>query len=457
MTKPRATKKEKPAKKLAQKTPKIISLADLNRLEEKRQKDFLTLIPSENYASKKVREAMSSVFANKYSEGYPGRRYYPGNEFVDQMELRAQNLACEVFGLNKDEWRVNVQPASGSCANFASYFGFINYIRLRLESERGEKLSFHDAAQKYPFLGMKLAHGGHLTHGHPANATGIIFRFAQYGLDAQGAIDMNEVARLAQEYKPKLIVWGITAYSRKPDFTAFKEIARLVGALFMADMSHVAGLVAAGVHENPFLYADIVTTTTHKSLRGPRGAMIFTRKKIGFQHKDAKRGMVTLADQIDRAIFPGLQGGPHNHQTYAIATALEEALKPEFKKYGEQIVKNAKVLAEELIKRGITLVSGGTDNHLMVLDLRALGITGREAEERLAKVGITANRNAVPGDTNAFSPSGIRIGTPAVTTRGMKEGEMKILAEVIAEALTKNETGVLAKQIQTLAKKFKTP
>lgn len=449
--------KKSSSKKLAQKTPKTVSLAELNRLEEKRQKDFLTLIPSENYASKKVREAMASVFANKYSEGYPGKRYYPGNEIVDQMELRAQDLARQVFGLNQDEWHVNVQPASGSCANFASYFGFINYIRLRLESEKNEKLSFRDAAQKYPFLGMKLAHGGHLTHGHPANATGTIFRFAQYGLDARGAIDMNEVARLAEEHKPKLIVWGITAYSRKPDFAAFKEIVRRSGALFMADMSHVAGLVAAGVHENPFLYADIVTTTTHKSLRGPRGAMIFTRKKIGFQHKDPKWGMVSLAEQIDRAVFPGLQGGPHNHQTYAIAMALEEALQSDFKKYGEQIVKNAKTLAEELIQRGITLVSGGTDNHLMIIDLRPLNITGREAEERLVKVGITANRNTVPGDTNAFSPSGIRIGTPAVTTRGMKEKEMKILAEVITEVLIKNEASAAAKKIHALAKQFRAP
>lgn len=439
---------------MKQKTPKTVSLADLNRLEEKRQKEFLTLIPSENYASKKVREAMSSVFANKYSEGYPGKRYYPGNEIVDQMETRAQSLACQVFGLQEDEWHINVQPASGSGANFASYFGFINYIRLRLASERNEKLSFHEATQKYPFLGMKLAHGGHLTHGHPINATGTIFRFAQYGLDARGAIDMREIARLAQEYKPKLIIWGITAYSRKPDFAAFKEIARSVGALFMADMAHVAGLVAAGVHENPFLYADIVTTTTHKSLRGPRGAIIFTRKKIGFQHKDPKRGMVTLADQIDRAVFPGLQGGPHNHQTYAIAMALEEALKPDFKKYGEQIIKNAKTLAEELTKRGVTLVSGGTDNHLMVIDLRPLGVTGREAEERLVKIGITANRNTVPGDTNAFNPSGLRIGTPAVTTRGMKEKEMKALAEVIADAFIKNETAAGLKKVQALAKKF---
>lgn len=456
MKKPRAAKIVKKEKPVKQKTPKALSLADLNRLEEKRQKEFLTLIPSENYAAKKVREAMSSVFANKYSEGYPGRRYYPGNEIVDHMELRAQDLARQVFGLKEDEWHVNVQPASGSSANFATYFGFINYIRIRLKSERGEKISFYDATQKYPFLGMKLSHGGHLTHGHPANATGMIFRFAQYGTDANGAIDMREVARLAEEYKPKLIVWGITAYSRKPDFAQFKEIARKNGALFMVDMSHVAGLVAAGAHENPFLYADIVTTTTHKSLRGPRGAIIFTRKKIGFQHKDPKRGVVSLADQIDRAVFPGLQGGPHNHQTYAIATALEEALKPEFKKYGEQIVKNAAVLAEELIKRGITMVSGGTDNHLMVLDLRSLGITGREAEERLMKIGITANRNTVPGDTNAFSPSGIRIGTPAVTTRGMKEKEMKILAEIIADVLIKNETNALAKKIQALAKKFRT-
>ncbi|MDO8600071.1 MAG: serine hydroxymethyltransferase [bacterium] len=452
MKKTRAVKKEKLVK---QKIPKTLSLAELNRLEEKRQQSFLTLIASENYVSKKVREAMSSVFANKYSEGYPGKRYYPGNEIVDQMETRVQNLAREVFGLKEDEWHVNVQPASGSGANFASYYGFINYIRLRLESERNEKLSFHEAAQKYSFLGMKLAHGGHLTHGHPINATGTIFKFAQYGTDAEGMLDMNEVVKLAREHQPKLIVWGITAYPRKPDFARFKEIARSVGALFMVDMAHVAGLVASGVHENPFLYADIVTTTTHKSLRGPRGAMIFVRKKIGFQNKDPKRGVVSLADQIDRAVFPGLQGGPHDHQTYAIGVALEEALKPEFKKYGEQIVKNAKALAEELVRRGITLMSGGTDNHLMLIDLRSLGISGKEAEERLVGVGITANRNTVPGDASAFNPSGIRIGTPAVTTRGMKEKEMKVLAEVIAGVLTRNELSAMSKKVKALCGKFR--
>ncbi len=378
--------------------------------ESKRQNQGLELIPSENFVSRAVLQALGSVFTNKYSEGYPHKRYYGGNEFVDAVESLAIERAKKLFGAE----HVNVQPYSGSPANIEVYFALLNF---------GDKV-----------MGMNLSQGGHLTHGHKVNFSGRAYNFVQYGVDRETElIDYDEVRKLALKEKPKLILSGATAYPREIDFKAFSEIAEEAGAMSMADISHIAGLVVGGVHKSPFPFTDIVTTTTHKTLRGPRGAMIMCKEKF--------------AQAIDRAVFPGMQGGPHNHVTAAKAVAFSEALKPEFKDYAAQIVKNAKALAEGLMEEGLRLVSGGTDNHLILIDLTKKGVSGKEAEAALDKAGITVNKNMIPYDTRSpFDPSGIRLGTPALTTRGMKEGEMKEVAELIGRAISGvNDEAMLAK------------
>ncbi len=363
--------------------------------ELNRQRNKIELIASENFVSESVMEAMGSYMTNKYAEGYPGHRYYGGCEYVDIAENLAIERAKKLFGAEY----ANVQPHSGAQANMTVYFAVL---------EPGDTV-----------LGMNLAHGGHLSHGSKANSSGKLYNFIPYGVDEKtGRIDYEELERIALESKPKLILAGASAYPREIDFKRIREIADKTGSMFMVDMAHIAGLVAAGLHQNPVEYADIVTTTTHKTLRGPRGGLILCKEKYG--------------KAIDKALFPGTQGGPLMHVIAAKAVCFGEALKPEFKEYQKQIVKNANALAEELVKLGFNLVSGGTDNHLMLIDLRNKGITGKELEERLDDVGITTNKNAVPFDTEKpMITSGIRIGTPAVTTRGFKEEEMVKIAHLI--------------------------
>lgn len=373
---------------------------DLIKQEEKRQREVLEMIPSENYASKEVREAVGSVLMNKYSEGYPHKRYYQGNKIADAVEDLAIERAKKVFGVKF----VNVQPYSGSPANAAVYFALL---------EPGDKI-----------MGLELASGGHLTHGHPKiTFSGKYFNSVQYKVKSDGWIDYDEVLKMALVEKPKIIVCGGTAYPRVWDFKKFGEIAKKAGALLLADISHITGLIIGGVHPTPLPYADVVMTTTHKTLRGPRGAILMTNNE-------------EIAEKIDRAVFPGLQGGPHDNTTAAIAVALEEAAKPEFKKYAAQIVKNSKSLAEELIKYGFKLVTGGTDNHLILIDLQNFGVNGRIYAEALEYANIVVNRNSVPGDPMPpFYPSGVRLGTPAITTRGMKDKEMKKIAKWYFEVL----------------------
>ena len=363
--------------------------------ELKRQQNKIELIASENFVSNSVMEAMGSYMTNKYAEGYPASRYYGGCEYVDVAENLARERVKKLFGAE----HANVQPHSGAQANMAVYFAVL---------EAGDTV-----------LGMNLSHGGHLTHGSPVNASGKLYNFIPYGLDKEtGRIDYDELERLAIENKPKLILAGASAYPREIDFERIRKIADKVGSIFMVDMAHIAGLVAAGLHQNPVKYADIVTSTTHKTLRGPRGGLILCKEEY--------------AKKIDKAIFPGTQGGPLMHVIAAKAVCFGEALKPEFKEYQKQIVKNAKVLSEELLKLGFDLVSGGTDNHLILMDLRSKHITGKELETRLDNVGITVNKNAVPFDTEKPTiTSGIRVGTPAVTTRGFKEEDMVEIARLI--------------------------
>ncbi|HEY3246920.1 MAG TPA: serine hydroxymethyltransferase [bacterium] len=371
--------------------------------ERQRQREGVELIPSENYVSAAVLGAMGTIFTNKYSEGYPGRRYYGGNEYIDDVERLAQRRAMELFGVP----HANVQPYSGSPANLAVYLA---------TCEPGD-----------PIMGQNLPDGGHLTHGWKVSATGIYYRSVPYHVNAGGYIDVDEVRALARGHKPRLIWCGATAYVREFPFEEFAAVADEVGAFFAADIAHIAGLVIAGVHKSPVPYAHIVTTTTHKTLRGPRGAMILVTQK-GLQ-KDPD-----LAEKIDRAIFPGLQGGPHDHTTAAIAVALGEAMQPAFAAYGRQIVANAKALAHGLSQRGLKLVTGGTDNHMVLLDLTpGGGGRGVFLQEALDRVGITVNKNTIPGEpVSAFYPSGVRLGSPAATTRGMKEGEMDRIAGWIA-------------------------
>jgi len=401
------------------KTDPLIYREILNEL--KREEQTIELIASENFTSFSVLEAASSFFTNKYAEGYPKKRYYGGCEFVDNVEKIAIERCKKIFKAP----HVNVQPHSGTQANMAVYFAVL---------KPGDKI-----------MALSLAHGGHLSHGHPVNFSGKFFKKINIEVDRKTeTINYDEVKKLAKKAKPKIIVTGASAYPRKISFKKFREIADSVGAYLMADIAHIAGLIAAGVHPSPFPWADFVTTTTHKTLRGPRGGVIMCKKKF--------------ASVIDKTVIPGIQGGPLVHIIAAKAVAFGEALKPEFKKYQVQIAKNAKTLAEELNKRGFRLVSGGTDTHLMLVDLRSKGITGKQAQELLEEAGITVNKNLIPYDPEKpFIASGIRIGTPAVTTRGMKEKQMKIIAEFIDEVITKrdkNTTKKVRKKVKELTKKF---
>ena len=385
-------------------------IEELIKAEKKRQTDGLELIPSENYVSSDVLQALGSVFTNKYSEGYPGRRYYGGQENTDQVEQLAIDRAKKLFKAD----HANVQPHSGAQANEAVYYAWC---------EPGDTI-----------LAMDLAHGGHLTHGAPVTRSAREYNFIRYGIKNidTGEIDYEEIRQLALKHKPKIILAGFSAYPRELDYEKFAEIGNEVGAMLMADMSHIAGLIVSGVAKNPFDYGfHVITTTTHKTLRGPRGGLILSRGIVGNPLKKPEKTLENLPTLIDRAVFPGTQGGPHMHTIAAKAVAFGEALHPEFKDYAEQIVKNAKRLAEELQKRGFKLVTGGTSNHLILADIHSsFGIDGKEAEIAMDKIGLTLNANAIPDDPlPRFRPSGIRLGTPAVTTRGAKEDDMKKIAE----------------------------
>jgi len=433
--------------------------------EIKRQEETLELIPSENFVYLETLFIVGSPLMNKYAEGYPGKRYYPGNKYIDEIENLAKERALKAFKLNPNEWSVNVQPYSGSPANLAVYLGLIN---------PGETI-----------MGLNLFHGGHLTHGHKVSYTGKLFNSIQYGVTPQinanskrintdednqqinadskriktdknnpyrsvpypnesVGIDFDQLEKLALEHKPKIIISGTTAYPRILDFKKFYEISKKVGAYHVADIAHIAGLVIAGLHPSPFPHSDVVTMTTHKTLKGPRGAVIFMRKE--------------LEEKINKSVFPGLQGGPHIHTIAGIAYAFGRALKKYFYNYQKQIIKNSKKLADELIKRGFELYTGGTDNHLMMIDLKPLGLDGKTAEALLEKANIIANRNSLPSDTSPFNPSGIRLGTPAITSRGMKEKEMIKIAEFFERILIKKEKPEkVKKEVIALTKKFPLP
>ena len=391
--------------------------------ELSRQRDKLEMIASENIVSKAVMQAQGSVLTNKYAEGYPGKRYYGGCEYVDVVEQLAIDRAKKLFGAEY----ANVQPHSGAQANTAVYFALL---------QPGDTI-----------LGMNLTDGGHLTHGSPVNISGKYFKIIPYGVDKETErIDYDELERLAKEHQPKLIVGGASAYSRVIDFERMAQIAKSVGAYFMVDMAHIAGLVAAGLHPSPVSYADVVTTTTHKTLRGPRGGLILCR--------DAEFGK-----QFNKAIFPGIQGGPLMHVVAAKAVAFKEALSDEFKVYQQQVLDNAKALADELVKKGFRIVSGGTDNHLMLVDLRSKNITGKEAQFLLDEIGITANRNTIPFEPlSPFVTSGIRLGTPALTTRGLKEEDIREVADIIADVIENREDSAVIEttkaKVQAICKKF---
>ena len=391
-------------------------IEELIKAEKKRQTNGLELIPSENYVSSDVLQALGSVFTNKYSEGYPGRRYYGGQENTDQVEQLAIDPAKKLFKAD----HANVQPHSGAQANEAVYYAWC---------EPGDTI-----------LAMDLAHGGHLTHGAPVTRSAREYNFIRYGIKNidTGEIDYEEIRQLALKHKPKIILAGFSAYPRELDYEKFAEIGNEVGAMLMADMSHIAGLIVNGVAKNPFDYGfHVITTTTHKTLRGPRGGLILSRGIVGNPLKKPEKTLENLPTLIDRAVFPGTQGGPHMHTIAAKAVAFGEALQPEFKDYAEQIVKNAKRLAEELQKRGFKLVTGGTSNHLILADIHSsFGIDGKEAEIAMDKIGLTLNANAIPDDPlPRFRPSGIRLGTPAVTTRGAKEDDMEKIAEWMRQSI----------------------
>ena len=404
---------------LAKQDPNVKAVIDQELM---RQRDKLEMIASENIVSQAVMEAQGSVLTNKYAEGYPGKRYYGGCEHVDVVETLAIERAKRLFGAE----HANVQPHSGSQANFAVYFAML---------KPGDTI-----------VGLNLSHGGHLTHGSPVNVSGTYFNVVPYGVNAETQqIDYDEFRKIVLEAKPKLIIAGGSAYSRQIDFKKMADVAHEVGAIFMVDMAHFAGLVAAGLHPNPVEYADIVTTTTHKTLRGPRGGMILCKEEY--------------AKAIDKAVFPGIQGGPLMHVIAAKAVALGEALQPEFKVYAEQVIKNAKVLAAELMAKGLTIVSGGTDTHVMLVDVRNTGLTGKEAEHLLDEIGITANKNTIPFDpASPFVTSGVRLGTPALTTRGLKEDDMKEIADIIATVLQNPEDTAkhqdAAKRVAALCEKY---
>jgi len=387
--------------------------------EKKRQKKVINLIASENYVSKDVLEALGSELTNKYAEGYPGKRYYGGNEIIDKVENLCKERALKLFGLSPEKWAVNVQPLSGSPANLAVYLALLP-----------TPSTLNPTPSK--IMGMSLSHGGHLTHGHSVSATGKFWVQVPYGVNPKTEqLDYTELRAIAEREKPNIIVAGFTAYPRIIDFKKFREVTDACGALLMVDMSHFAGLVAGGVYPSPFEYADVVTTTTHKTLRGPRSALIFSRIDSRELHK-----------KIDRAVFPGLQGGPHENQIAAVAVALKEAASPAFKKYAAQVVKNAKALAGELTRLGWRVVSGGTDTHLVLLDTwsppvgEGNGVSGKEASERLEREGIIVNKNTIPNETRTpVDPSGIRLGSPAETTRGKKEKDFVAIARKIDKIL----------------------
>lgn len=386
--------------------------------EEKRQEEELELIASENYISLAVMEAMATVLSNKYSEGYPAKRYYGGNYLIDKVENLAIERAKKLFSAE----HVNVQALSGSPANAAVYMAFL---------EPGDKV-----------LGLKLDHGGHLSHGHKVNFSGRLYNFVQYGVDEKtGVIDIEKVREIALKEKPKMIVAGFSAYSREIDWKRFKEIGDEVGAYTFADISHIAGLIAGKQIENPVPIFDVVSTTTHKTLRGPRGAIIMCKEKF--------------AKKIDSAVFPGMQGGPHNHITAAKAVAFKEALQPEFIQYSKQVIANAQAMSSEFINLGYKIVSGGTDNHLFVLDLSDKDLGGKEAEQVLEKIGISVSRSTIPNDPRPpFNPSGLRIGSPAVTTRGMKEKDVRLVAQYMDEAFRNNDNEEVIKSLKERVKKL---
>lgn len=392
-------------------------IADLITKETNRQATELELIASENYVSPSVLEALASPLANKYSEGYSGHRYYGGNNVIDEVESLAIERAKQLFGAES----VNVQPLSGSPANAAIYLALL---------QPGDTV-----------LGLRLDHGGHLSHGHPINFSGLMYRFVQYGLNKERRIDMDQVRELAHTEKPKMIVAGFSAYSREVDWKMFKEIADEVGALTFADISHPAGLIAAGILANPVPYFDVVMTTTHKTLRGPRGAIIMSKEKH--------------AKAINRAVFPGIQGGPHDNMTAAKAVAFHEALQPEFKIYAKQVIANAQVMAQEFIKLGYEIISGGTDNHLFVIDLQNKKLTGKEAEKILEQIGISVSRSTIPDDPNPpLNPSGIRIGTPAITTRGCNADDCQTITRVIDMALQNKDNETIISECKKTIKEI---
>lgn len=393
--------------------------------EKERQENELEMIASENYVSKSVLEAMGTVFTNKYSEGYPGKRYYGGNQVIDKVEELAQERAKKLFNAE----HANVQPLSGSPANAAVYFAFL---------KPGDKV-----------LGLKLDHGGHLSHGHPVNFSGMLYNFVQYEVNSEsGQVDMEEVRKVAQREQPKMIVAGYSAYSREIDWERFREIADEVGAYTFADIAHTAGLIAGGQMNNPVPVFDVVATTTHKTLRGPRGALIMCQEKY--------------AKNVDKAVFPGMQGGPHDHITAAKAVAFGEALQPEFGEYARQVIVNAQKLAQELMDKGYNIISRGTDNHLMVVDMTPKGVTGKEAEEALERVGISVNRSTIPNDPNPpMKPSGLRVGTQALATRGMKETEMEQVAQWMDRAIKnredENELQNIKEEVKRMCERFPIP
>ncbi|MCS7183823.1 MAG: serine hydroxymethyltransferase [Patescibacteria group bacterium] len=393
--------------------------------EIERQEQTLDLIPSENFVDLETLFIVGSPLMNKYAEGYPKRRYYPGNLYIDKIENLTKKRALKIFKLNPKEWSVNVQPYSGSPANLAIYLAL---------TEPGEKI-----------MGLNLFHGGHLTHGHKVSYSGKLFYSIQYGINPKTErIDYSELEKLALKYRPKIIVSGTTAYPRFIDFKKIYQIAKKINAYHLADISHICGLIIAKLHPSPFKFADIVMTTTHKTLRGPRGAIIFMTKN--------------LEEKIDKSVFPGLQGGPHIHTIAGIGYALDKASKKSFFLYQKQILKNSQALAQELKKLGFKLYTRGTDNHLVVIDLKSLNLDGKTAEKKLEKANIIANRNSLPNDVSPFNPSGIRLGTPAITSRGMKEKEMKIIANFLERILIRKEhPQKIKKEIISLTKRFPLP
>jgi glycine hydroxymethyltransferase len=418
------------------------TVADLIAAEEKRQREGLELIPSENYVSRDVLNAMGSIFTNKYSEGFPGKRYYGGQENTDKLEQLAIDRAKELFKAD----HANVQPHSGAPANEIVYFSWL---------EPGDTV-----------LAMDLSHGGHLTHGNPMTRSAKLYNFVPYKMKdpSTGEIDYDELRRLAQEHKPKIVLAGFSAYPRELDYAKFAEIGNEVGALLMADMAHIAGLIVGGVAKNPFDYGfHVITTTTHKTLRGPRGGLILTKGTISTPLKAPEKTLENIPTLIDRATFPGMQGGPHEHIIAAKAVAFREALQPEFKDYAAQIIKNASALADAMIAEGFSLVTGGTSNHLILADVySSFNLDGKVVEEVLDRIGLTLNKNSIADDPlPPFKPSGIRLGTPAITTRGMKEGDMARIAKWMKQAIDNHEDEAklneLREEVRSFALKFPLP